>query len=294
MSEPKELNVITAFGKTTDSAIILAGQPDELEQEFSAERALVVKIRNGNCEIIDTISYPIVNSWLSNSARAYCTSNEGYILTYFDGSWDREKVSDKEDFFDGIWGISGDSDQQDAVFVTSDESLYIRQEEIWCEYPMPQQVERVTRLHGLAPDEIYICTDDGILCWNGKEIIEVEGPEDDPVGIIVLSKNDMIVAGYDGLYQWTTKSGWKTLNSPAEEPTAATLSFMDDVFFGTTDGVVRLRGEKLKLVCELFCNQLVSIGDAVIASGPDEAYLFDQKKWHRLQLPKLGYEEEAS
>ena len=292
MTQPKELNVITAFGVSTDSAIILAGQPDELEQEFSAERVMAVQIINGVCEVVDTLPHPIVNSWLSPNGRAYCSSNKGHILTHFDGSWIREKVCDKEDTFDGIWGISGDSEQQDVVFVTSDESLYIRQEGVWSEYPMPQQVERVTRLHGLSLDEIYICTDDGLLCWNGKEIIEIEGPDDDPVGVIVLSKNKMIVAGYDGLYQWSSESGWKSLDSPAEEPTVATLFFMDDIFFGTTDGVVRLRDDKLELVCEFFCNQLVSIGDAIIASGPDEAYLFDQKTWKRLQLPKLGFEEE--
>lgn len=292
MSVAKELNVITAFGESTEGALILAGQPDELEQEFSAERMLVVQIKNGNCQVIDTLPHPVFNSWRSTSGRAYCSSNEGHILTYSGGQWNREKVSDKEDLFDGIWGISGDSDRQDTVFLSSDESFYIRQNEEWSEYPMPPQVEAVTRVHGLSPDEVYICTDDGLLCWNGSELTEVEGPDDEPVGVIVISKNEMLVTGYDGIYLYRDGEGWEVLDSPASGPTVATLAFMGDIYVGTTEGVVRLRDNKLELVCEFFCNQLVSIGDAVIASGMDDAYLFDQKTWGRLQLPMLGLNEE--
>lgn len=291
MTEPKELSVITAFGESVDSAIVLAAQPDEEEQEFGAERTLVLRIEGGVGRIVDVLPSPVVESWRSESGKAYCTSNGGQILTYFNGTWDREKVCQKDEYFRGIWGFGGKTDRDDIVIICSNESLYVRDKQSWSEYPMPQTVEIVKRIHGLSPDEVYVCTDDGLLCWNGKELKEIEGPDDELRGVLVLSDQKILVTG-DRLHLWSDKEGWRVLDSPAgEDHTHAILPFGDDIFIGTLEGILRLRGSKLEIVLDSFCNTLVSVGDAIIAAG-DESYLFDGKQWVLIQLPKLAFGED--
>lgn len=286
MPKPKEVEVMTAFGESIDSAMILAAQPDEIEQVDGAQRTLLLKIEGDVCRVVDTLPRPIGTSWRSNNGRVYCPSNGGQVLTYFDGAWDQEQVCAHEGIFGNLWGFSGKTPSEDIVFLCSDENLYIRDKGFWNEYPMPDTVEIVHGLHGLSPDQVYVCTDEGLLRWNGEELVELEGPPDDePLGVLVLSKTDMLVSGYD-LYLWSDKGGWIVLDSPAESHTIAMLSFGDDVFIGTTEGVLQRRSNKLEMVTDVFCNDLVNVGDGIIASG-DATYLYDGRQWTQLWLPKL-------
>jgi len=285
MSEPKELQLMTAFGGSIDSAVVLAAQPDEIVIG-GAERTFILTIEAGGCRVVDTLIRPIVASWYSNNGRAYCPSNGGHVLMYFDGVWDKEQVCAHEASFGHLWGFSGKTPREDIIFLCSDENLYIRNKGHWSEHPMPDTVEIVHGIHGLSPNQVYICTDEGLLCWNGNEIIELEGPPDDePLGVLVLSETDMLVSGYD-LYLWSDKGGWTILDSPTESHTTAMLSFGDDVFIGTREGVLRRRSNKLEMVTDVFCNDLINVGDGIIASG-DAIYLYDGRQWTQLWLPKL-------
>lgn len=290
MAEPEELILTTAFGDSKEAAVLLAAQPEELEEEFGAQRAFALKLKNNEGIIVEEISHPIIDSWCSRSKKAYCSSDRGHIMTYQNGNWNREKVTGKEIEFKAIWGFSGLKAPDDTVFLGSDESLFILDKGIWNEHPMPQPVEMVSRLHGLSSDEVYICTDDGLLCWNGTELIKKEGPDDDLRGVIVISEQEILVTG-DRLHLWSDEEGWKKLDSPGEEDhTLAICPFGDDIFIGTLNGVVRYRNGGMEMVTSEFCNILADVGDAIIASG-DEAYLFEDGQWKRLRLPSVGFME---
>ena len=149
----------------------------------------------------------------------------------------------------------------------------------------------VYRLHGLSPAEVYICTDAGLLCWNGQELTEFEGPDDEPLGVLVLSREELLVVG-DGVHHWSDKAGWTDLESPVDSHAAEMMSLGEDVFIPTLDGVLRLRSGEFDIVVESRCNKVLSVGNAILAAGTGGLVSFDGKSWLRLFLPVVVSEED--
>lgn len=289
MSDAKELQILTAFGASIDTAMIIAVHPDERAAEPKNHRSIVLKITNGSVQVVETLSQPIYVSWLSTSGAAYCPTHNGQVVIRTNGAWEREQVCDRDVRFGDVFGFCGAVPRDDIVFVSSDESLFIRTEGVWKEHAMPQTVEIVRRIHGLSQDQVYITTDEGLLCWNGSKLVELEGPECEPSGVLVISETEMLVTGGD-LFYWSDETGWETLASPAERHTIALVPFGEVVFIGTANGVLQYCSGELELVTDCFCNNLMNIGTGVVASG-DANYLFDKEKWIKFELPILSFME---
>lgn len=289
MSGFKELQILTAFGASVDEAMIIAAHPDERSAEPKNHHSIILKIVKGVTQVVEILRQPIYASWLSTSGVGYCPTNQGQIITFIDGAWQLEQVCERDVRFGDVFGFSGSDSIHDVVFVSSDESLFVRTEGIWKEHAMPQTVEIVYRMHGLSQDEVYITTDEGLLCWNGSELVELEGPEYEATGVLVISESEMLVTGGD-LFYWSDETGWQTLSSPAERHTIALISFVAAAFIGTANGVLRYESGELELVTDYYCNNLMNIGTGVIATG-DANLLFDGESWNKLNIPELDIQE---
>lgn len=285
----KEVQLSTAFGPSLAEAWLIGHQLDESEEELGHQRSFVLRMEDlGRMpRIVETLPHPVYESWRSDNGTAYCTSNQGRLWVWEKGAWSRQVVAEEEVQLGGIWGFSGTSPKDDALFVTTDTAIYVRVEGTWRMHPMTDLVEVVYRLHGLSPDEVYITTDYGLWRWNGSEIEQADGPEGDLSGVLVLSEGEMIVTD-DFLHRWTLQEGWQEIDSPGEDDhTVAVTMFQGCAHVGTLRGVVRLDGAHTELLNETPCNLLASVGDGLIA-GRDHTLLLYEGKWQTLPMPRLA------
>lgn len=289
MTNQLELEIFSGFGKEWKDAVALAYHPEDAEGEFGPQRTFVIKFTENVGRVVKEIPHPIWESWLSNNGKAYCASNNGKIYTYCNQEWRREKICDEEVNFDHIWGISGNTSKEDTIFLCTDEVLYQWENEKCQQFPLPEKFEVVASIHGLKKDEIYIATDCGLACFNGKKIIDLESPKIDMYGVRVLSDEQLMVTGGSVLLLWSDDTGWTEIENTTGIDlgfTRAISAFSKGVFIGTLGGVLRYQNNTCKLLNDTFCNTIVSMDDAIIAAG-EESYLFDGKTWSRLQLPKV-------
>lgn len=156
---------------------------------------------------------------------------------------------------------------------------------------MPEQVHIAYSLHGLKADEVYICTDEDLLCWDGTELTEVEGP--DASGVLVISDNEMIAVGSTGLYHWTANSDWKKVKIPTKSVAIGIVRWNNDVFIPTSEGVLCLRDGVVNKVNNFRCNRIMDIGDALLATGGQGGLIVttDGVDWTEVSLPEVGSNE---
>lgn len=291
MTEPKDLYLMTAFQDTLNRLFLCTCHPDDYDPNTSSfTRSILLSLEGKTAKISHVLSHAIETAWRAKTGKVYCTSTGGQIYSHQGEGWKREVVCDRPINFKWIHGFSGESEKDEVVFLPSVSGLFIKKDGQWSEHPMPEGVEMIQNLHGLSPDDVYICTDAGLVHWDGKELSLVEAPDDNLLlSVLVLSDDEMLLAGKK-LYCWTEKTGWKKLKSPAKTHTVAMVKWNNDVWIGTSDGVLRRSGNKMELVTKAHCNGLFDLGTGLLADG-DEILLFDGKAWNQLTLPKLAVEE---
>ena len=290
MSKSDGLQVLTAFGSSLEDAFVLASrQSDWVESESREYPTFVLRIKDHQAQIEETLTQPITDVWQSGNGAVYCPTSNGQMLIYLDGVWNQETVCDRDEEFGAIWGISGSSRTEDTLFIVSDTNLFTRLNSVWQEYPMPEEVEMVYRLHGLVSNEIYICTDAGLLLWDGVRITEVEGPDDEPIDVLILSEEEMLVVGDAGVYHWTDVADWEDLESPLEEVAGGMALWDNDVFIPSLEGVLRFHDGVITSVGKFSCNNLLSVGNALLAAGAEGGLLVsrDGEEWSEVALPQV-------
>ena len=290
MSESEELQVLASFGTSLETALVFAvRQSDWAVSDTRDYPTFVLRINDHEAHVVEILNQPIAEVWQSTNGTAYCPTSNGEILIYFDGTWSKENICNRDEEFGAIWGFSDSSGTDDTLYIVSDTNLFIRSNRIWQEYPMPEQVEMTYRLHGLILDEIYICSDAGLFLWNGTKLTEMEGPDDEPSAVLVLSKTEMLVVGESGLYHWIDSAGWGEIESPLEEFASGIINWNGDVLIPALDGIARLHDGIITKEAEFSCNSLTNVGNAVLAGGADGGLFVshDGKKWSEISLPNV-------
>jgi hypothetical protein len=298
MSELKELIADAGLGISIASAYILAGHPDELIlpngwQPSPTRRTFILKLNNGFTEFVETVPAPLVRAWTSSNGASYCAPYVGnYIFTFIDNKWKKEHFSTKDEDIFFIWGFGGSSPVEDIVYLCANGAIYVRNKGIWQEHVALSGVRRIYHVHGLSPNEIYLCSDVGLLLWNERKFSEVEGPTgNNPKSICVLSQNKIIAAA-KYLDCWSEASGWTRVKTEYQN-FRTLLPLGNEVFAGTPEtGVIRLHPGTPDRTTELFnCLRLCSLGNGILAVGKNCSYLYDSRSWRKLQLPVCRMDE---
>jgi len=287
MSKARELVVMTAFGGSLDSAVIIAIQPDEWENsEGESYRTFVLQLKKERAELIETLPDLIINeAWRSDNGTTYCSSNHGQLIVYRKGSWGKKKICEQDAEFGAIFGFSGKTEKEDILFTNTETSLFVQNNGIWQEFVFPDEVEEVLFLHGLSPTELYCCADSGLYLWDGKEFSQLEGPDDELLCLYVVSSKKLLAVG-DYVHLWSDEIGWKQLKSPTDSHSGLIAVLDDDVFIPTLDGILRLHAGQLEFVSSFCTNGIFHIGNGLIACGADGGLcIFEGKNWKRITLP---------
>ena len=288
MSEVRELLARAAFGESVESAVILAVQPDEWEDsEEWSHRTFVLKLKENEGTLIEILPDPIDEVWRSDNGTAYCPTSHGQLMVNRNGIWSNEIICNRGVEFGPIFGFSGILDRDDILFTCDATNLFIRQKEAWKEVGFPDEVEEIYKFHGLSPTELYFCADAGLYEWNGKDFTSLEGPDDELLGVLVLSNTEMIAVG-DYIHHWSDDKGWQILESPVDNHAGGVVAWENSVLIPTLEGVLRLHSNQLEFVSDFSTNGLVNVGNGVIAFGADEGLsLFDGVSWRQITLPSV-------
>lgn len=295
MQATNDLLVLTACGRSLESALIFSiKRSDWVASDVWDHPTFILRVNNDSAQIIETFQQPIEDSWASMNGTIYCPTNHGQLLIYRDGAWSKEKVCDRDESFGAIWGINDKSGKDDILFIVSNNSLFVRNKGLWSEHPMPEQVNIVYSLHGLKVDEVYICTDEDLLHWDGTELTEVEGPE--ASGVLVISDTEMIAVGSTGLYRWIVNGNWKKVKIPTKSVANGMVCWNNQVFIPTSEGVLCLREGVVSKVSDFRCNRILDVGDALLASGGQGGLhvTTDGMAWSEISLPEIESTEGAT
>jgi hypothetical protein len=290
MTEPKSLIADAAIGSTVEQSFILASHPDERKMPDGTpsptRRTFVLRLTGGEASIVTTVPAPLARAWTSSSGQAYCAPLRGnYVFCYSGDSWKREEFSATEEQITFVSGISRGSAEDDIVYLSTFDGLFVRDAGKWTHHSPPRPAKRLYGTCGVAPDQVYVCADRGLLLWNGEAFEEIEGPKGDlPESIWADSK--VIFAGGDYLNRWTEADGWRRVTTEVRSVTAL-QQFSDQLYVGTYKrGVVKLSDGAVERVTEdFFCLSLHGLADGLFAIGEKACYLCTKGECRKLSLP---------
>lgn len=291
MTTLKPLIADAMVGQRIDDSIILAAHPDERMMPNGWEpshtrRTLVLHFDGQRATFALELPDPLVRAWSSDSGCAYCAPVRGnYIYMFRDGRWKRETFSRKDEDVFYIWGWSGADGDSDIVFVATDGALFIRTRGSWQSHRPPRPAKRLYGLHGLHIEQLHVCSDKGLLTWNGSTFQEADDPEDATVKSILVRESD-ILAGEDDLLRWTEEQGWQHV-APRLPDVTALLAVGRRTFAGTFEqGVLEeVDGRFVAATPPFMCLALQRVGDAAFARGDKRGFVFAGTQWLALELP---------
>ena len=179
----------------------------------------------------------------------------------------------------------------DLIAVCGRTSLFVGDGRHFEEYPAPDDVKELRRVHGLRADEFYACADAGICRWDGEQLALIESPEDDILDVMVLSENELLAVG-ERAHRWRDNEGWSELESPTEDHARGMCRLGGEIYVPSLDGVLRVEGDELTMISPSPSNLLVPIGKGIVAARVGGgAWYFDGKTWARVTLPTLAPNE---
>ena len=288
--EPKPLIADIVIGPDLRHCLVLASHPDErMEPDGDpsrTRRTIVLRFDGERFSAPSTLPVPLDRGWASANGAGYCTSFRGSLAhVYVDGQWGSERFSSQDEDVLRIWGISGGTPQEDRVYVSTEGTLFIRQAGAWSRHVPPEPAKRLFGVHGLRPEELYVCSDTGLLLWNGQQFQPLE---DRPVSIVeaILVHGDEIYAGNRFLVHWTKATGWQRWQPTLVSPTA--IIDIDDAIIVSTfkHGVTeRNGGQFVSVTPPHMALELQRIGDGAFAMGDDQSYIRLDGRWQRLVMP---------
>jgi hypothetical protein len=278
------LEMATAFGSSLADAILLARDADDDGE--SRPKTFVVRVDGGKTRVAEVLEGPSTQAWRSANGTAYVTSDRGELWVHQGGAWSRERVCEEQVAFRPIWGFGGATPRDDVVLVATDTSLHERRGGAWRSFEIPESAEMVFRLHGLRPDAVFMTTADGLRRWDGEKLGRPGSPPMPELsGVRAVSEDELVVTGDGQLFRKAGGGRWETIAAAGGgRHTIAVETFGGKVWVGTSKGVVRLDGATPSLVTNVYCNQLVNLGDHLLASGHG-TLLFDGQSWRPLALP---------
>lgn len=289
MSQREELLMLSGFGNSAATARILAVQPDEFGDDDWPPRTFVFGLQGSSFGLLDRLAAQICESWMSSNGTAYCPADRGRLMCHIDGRWEQRRVCGRNEEFGAIIGFSAPVPEQDRLMICGSSSLFVgTTSKGFEEVALPDEAEEVWGLHGLSPDEVYVCSDAGLLLWDGVRLREVEGPDDEITDVLVVSPTELIAVG-ETVHRWVDGQGWTLLRSDLKDPTTGLCLFQGQVMVPGLDGIGRIEGTHLKRLSKFSSNQLIACGDTLMAAGADGGLsIFNGVDFVRIKLPKLA------
>jgi hypothetical protein len=111
-----------------------------------------------------------------NAAGWSCTKNGTFVV---------EQAADEDEDLGQIHGFAFPG-QGELIAVAGNSRIHWRTPKAeWREVPLPDDVEIVSNVAVVSPDQIYIVADTGLLLFNGNKVEAIESPEGDLSGLVV-------------------------------------------------------------------------------------------------------------
>jgi hypothetical protein len=288
-SNSTELMMLSGFAVDDATAFVFSVRPDDWGDP--KRETFVHRVRADAAEWVQTMRQPLNDCWWSRHGVVYVTTDTGEVIAFERGNATPERACARTEPVEAIIGFSGATAADDVLIACGGTSLFVRSAGRWSEHPLPDEVAELYRLHGLSPDEVYVCTDAGLYLWNGTVFAPRLGPDDEIVDVFVRCATELVAVG-DGVHLWSDALGWKQLKSPFGRHSVGLCSVSDSVYIPSRSGIARLTGMTLEKVSGTPSGQLVPVGGGIVAAGRDRGMSFlTDRGWQRLQLAPPAAEQ---
>jgi hypothetical protein len=295
--EQKKLIADVMVGGDPTRSIVLASHPDERMDPDGTDpsltrRTIVLTFDGQRFTDATSLAFPLDRAWNSTNGTGYCTPIRGHdVHLYTNGAWTQERFASQDEDVLRIWGLSGPSSQEDRVYISTEGTLYIREGGAWAAHRAPDPVQSLYGVHGRSPDELYVCSDAGVLLWTGTRFEELEDDPRSPVKAIRIV-GDEIYAGGRFLLHWTKASGWQRWEPAVRNPTAI-IDIGGVVIVGTFQkGVMERQGAAFGPVTRAFmCLDLQPIGHGAFATGDDGTFVRAAGRWQEVAMPLCAVDQ---
>jgi hypothetical protein len=292
MALPVKLRVYTCFGASLNSTLLLACHPDEFVDENDNEvpnaRTLVLQLSNGRAVFVGEVGGPLFRSWFSaGSQTAYCTSEEfnNELHIWRAGHWSKESFeSGPAPFIRFVYGWSGQTPEEDVLFLAAEELLFVRQNGVWSKHPVPDEWTP-WQIVAAARDQVYLGGSE-LYLWNGSSLTELGLPDGDSARCLALTADDRLVAGERYVSLSRPDGSWERLAMPTKG--FYMFNRLGDTVYGLSDdmGVLRLLpGPPVAVTRTLDATALIHVGDGLVAIGNDGVIIFDGSTWSEVDIP---------
>lgn len=291
--DPKPLIADILIGKEVRDCLVLASHPDERRspdgQKPSLTRPTIVMHFDGrNFRGVTSLPVALRRGWSSDNGTGYCTSIRGKQCYVHDGKqWQSETFSEQDEDVMRIGGLSGTDAPRDLVWISTDGALFLRREARWTRHAPPEPARRVFGVHGPTSEELYVCTDAGLLMWT--EVAGFRSLIDRPRGIQkeILVKDGDIFVGNRQLMRWNQSGGWRNVE-PAVRDVTAIVEASGVVLVGTFEkGVFEQQGGVfVPATPEFQCLEVQRVGSGAFAAADDRGYVRLGSHWHELHMPR--------
>jgi hypothetical protein len=294
MSNKIPLMAFTAFGRSMEDVIIIAGHPEERFMPDGAfnplGRSILLRIKDQKALYIDEVGFSINRSWMSENGSVYCTAIQSdKIFTYKKKKWDEEKYSPRQvEAVNSIFGLSGKEASKDRIYLTTNDNIFFtRIDGKWEEHVPPVNVTLLYNPYGITANEIYI-GGSRLFMWDGSELIQLDEPETDSLSALYITKSNNVIGGDNSLHISNDDGGWDEIKSEYSDFTRI-VEFQKELYAATYDsGIIKIYPGKPEAVTDqLELDSILSLKDGLIAFG-DELVLatYDGKKWFPIKMPE--------
>jgi len=284
---PTELRVVTAWGTSRHDLVVALVHPGE--KALGIRRTFLMRlVGDRELALVEVVPEILHHTWRADHGTVYCPLADGRMLIREpDGSWQTEVICRHPEAFDAILGFSGVTADEDVVLLLSNVLFVRRGPGLWQEHAMPDEIDMVNSLHGLAANEVYITTAPGLLQWDGAGVAEMEGPDEELFGVVITPADELYVAG-EALHRFTEANGWQRVEAPVFDFTIGMTTFQGRVYIAALDGICSVTDSIATLEDPLPSNSLITAGDVLVAIGSESgAKLHYGATWSALVLPSI-------
>ncbi|HSY21422.1 MAG TPA: hypothetical protein VK841_04870 [Polyangiaceae bacterium] len=290
MSSARALQINSAFGKSLAEAVLLAQHPAERVDARGLPQAnartFVLRLQGSRAVLVEERPLPLVRSAYSASGVAYIGTNErNTVQKWQAGRWSEEVFSPKPvDFIRYVFAVPGATPEDDTVFLMGNKRIFIRSAGKWLNLRAPGEGLSF-QADGFRADHVFI-GGPTLSMWDGKKLVELESPERDTMGRMVLSADDRLVGGNSDVNISKPDGTWGLIDTPTKG-FYAYARFRDEVYVISDDmGLLKVYpGDVRVLSPRIDPLGLVSVGDALIAYGTDGAFIWDGGKCTPIDMP---------
>lgn len=288
------LHLVAAAGTSLDSAVLLAAHAEEWREEA---RTLLLRFNAGQPRLLARYPGRLYSAWLSaRTGRLYALDRGRLAVFQPDGLGGFEapqveiipEVEDPGVFILGIADEAGDT-----LFVGDDAALHIRRGGEWRRFAAPEGAGPLLRGHGRRADQVFFCSEAGLLRWDGQVLSVIDSPPAEPWGVFESADGGLwITAEEAGVFHQRKGSAWRH-HPTAFEPLGAVAGLGEAVYAEVYEqGLARINGQAPEIVYP--ADQAVtpwSVGDALIlaqdAIGAEARgnAVFDGTEVHPFQMP---------